>query len=80
MQEQATETVLAYLERNNLPNENLDIAIPKNRDIADPTILTCIGAVDDVSILLLSVMDIPAKSFSGIHMIDMEKSAHNKPL
>ena len=35
MQEQATETVLAYLERNNLPNENLEITIPKNRDIAD---------------------------------------------
>ena len=35
MQEQATKTVLAYLERNNLPNENLKITISENRDIAD---------------------------------------------
>ncbi len=35
MQKQATETVLAYLERNNLPSDNLEVAISENRDIAD---------------------------------------------
>ena len=35
MQKQATETVLEYLKRNNLPNENLEFSISKNRDIAD---------------------------------------------
>lgn len=39
MQRQATETVLTYLERNNLPNENLEVAISDNRDIADFTFI-----------------------------------------
>ena len=44
------------------------------------TCRTDIDAVGDVSILLLSVLDLGVNNFSGISMIDMKKSAHNKPL
>ncbi|PKF58049.1 hypothetical protein CW748_04410 [Alteromonadales bacterium alter-6D02] len=35
MEKMATQTVIKYLERNDLPNENLVVSISKNRAIAD---------------------------------------------